>query len=575
LEDIYRQLYNPDLYLRAYGRLYANKGAMTPGVSGETVDGMTMAKITAIIADLRCERYRWTPVKRTYIPKKNGKLRPLGLPSWSDKLLGDVIRSILDAYYDPQFSRHSHGFRPGRGCHTALQEVEAGWKGTRWFVEGDIRACFDRLDHQVLVAILREKLHDNRFLRLIENMLRAGYLEDWQWHPTYSGSPQGGVCSPVLSNIYLDKLDQYVETMLLPAYNRGQRRASNPAYNALEYPLARATRKGTAQQSATLRQQRRRLPSQDPNDPHYRRLRYVRYADDWLLGFVGPKAEAEEIKRHLGAFLRDHLKLELSEEKTLITHAASQAARFLGYDIVIRYANDKLDRRGQRQVNGTIGLRLPQDVIAAQRAPYERNGYPIHQVRTSDSDFTIVADYQAVYRGLVQYYLLAQNVGWLSRLHWVMRGSLLKTLAYKHKTSMMAMLRKYQATVETPNGSRRCLRLVIDRGPTKKALVAQFGGIPLRRQRYAVLTDLPPKINTDRCNELVKRLLADTCELCGSRQDCEVHHIRKLADLTIKGRSEKPAWVQIMAARRRKTLVVCRACHEAIHSGRPTSRNLT
>jgi group II intron reverse transcriptase/maturase len=570
LEDIYRQLYNPDLYLRAYGRLYANKGAMTPGVSGETVDGMTMAKITAIITDLRGERYRWTPVKRTYIPKKNGKVRPLGLPSWSDKLLGEVIRSILDAYYGPQFSRHSHGFRPGRGCHTALQEVEAGWKGTRWFVEGDIRACFDRLDHQVLVAILREKLHDNRFLRLIENMLRAGYLEDWQWHPTYSGSPQGGVCSPVLSNIYLDKLDQYVETVLLPAYNRGQRRASNPAYDALEYPLARAKRKGSAQESATLRQQRRRLPSQDPNDPHYRRLHYVRYADDWLLGFVGPKAEAEEIKRHLSTFLRDHLKLELSEEKTLITHAASQAARFLGYDLVIRYANDKLDRRGQRQVNGTVGLRLPQDVIAAHRAPYERHGYPIHQVRTSDSDFSIVAEYQTVYRGLVQYYLLAQNVGWLSRLHWVMRGSLLKTLAYKHKTSMMAILRKYRASVETPVGSRRCLRVVLDRGPAKTPLVAQFGGIPLRRHRYAVLTDLPPKIDTDRRNELVKRLLADTCELCGSRQDCEVHHIRKLADLRIKGRSEKPAWVQIMAARRRKTLVVCRPCHEAIHAGRPT-----
>jgi group II intron reverse transcriptase/maturase len=572
LEDIYRQLYNPDLYLRAYGRLYANKGAMTPGVSGETVDGMTMAKITAIITALRYERYRWTPVKRTYIPKKNGKVRPLGLPSWSDKLLGEVIRAILDAYYDPQFSRHSHGFRPGRGCHTALQEVEAGWKGTRWFVEGDIRACFDCLDHQVLVAILREKLHDNRFLRLIEQMLQAGYLEDWHWHPTYSGSPQGGVCSPVLSNIYLDKLDQYVETVLLPAYNRGQRRASNPAYDALEYPLARAKRRGTAQESAALRQQRRCLPSQDPNDPHYRRLRYVRYADDWLLGFVGPKAEAEEIKRDLGAFLRDHLKLELSEEKTLITHAASQAARFLGYEIVIRYANDKLDRRGQRQVNGTVGLRLPHDVIAAHRAPYERNGYPIHQARTLDSDFSIVAEYQAVYRGLVQYYLLAQNVGWLTRLHWVMRGSLLKTLAYKHKASMMTMLRKYCATVETPIGSRRCLRVVLDRGPAKKPLVAQFGGLPLRRHRSAVLTDLPPKIDTDRRNELVKRLLADTCELCGSRQDCEVHHIRKLADLRIKGRSEKPAWVQIMAARQRKTLVVCRACHEAIHAGRPTGK---
>ncbi len=382
----------------------------------------------------------------------------------------------------------------------------------------------------------------------------------------------GGVCSPVLSNVYLDKLDRFVETVLLPAHNRGTLRRTNPAYTALERPLARAKRVGTARETAALRRQMRQLPSQDPHDPHYRRLRYVRYADDWLLGFVGTKAEAEEIKRQVGAFLRDTLKLELSEEKTLITHAASQAARFLGYDIVTQYANDKLDHRGQRQVNGTIGLRLPPKVIAQHRARYERNGSPIHLVRTSDSDFTIVAEYQAAFRGLAQYYLLAQNVGWLWRLHWTMRGSLLKTLAYNHKSSMMALARKYQATVETPAGGLSCLRVVVERGAARKPLIAQFGGIPLRRQRSAILNDIPPHVNTDTRNELLKRLLADTCELCGARHDCVVHHIRKLADLKTKGRAEKPAWVQIMAARRRKTLIVCRACHAAIHAGRPLHR---
>jgi group II intron reverse transcriptase/maturase len=574
MEDIYRQLFNPDLFLRAYGRLYANKGAMTPGATPETVDAMSLEKIETITTALRYERYRWTPVRRTYIPKPNGKLRALGMPSWSDKLLEEVIRSILDAYYDPQFSDHSHGFRPGRGCHTALQEVEAAWKGTRWFIEGDISQCFDRLDHTVLLGILREKLHDNRFLRLIETMLQAGYLEEWRFYPTYSGSPQGGVCSPVLSNIYLDKLDTFVETVLLPAYNRGKKRRDNPAYTAFEQPIARAKRRGTARDTAALCQQRRRLPSQDPNDPDYRRLRYVRYADDWLLGFAGPKAEAEEIKARLKTFLQETLTLELSEEKTLITHAATQAASFLGYEIVTRHVNDKLDWRGQRQVNASIGLRLPAKVIAKHRARYERNGYPIHQVRTSDSDFTIVAEYQSAYRGLAQYYLLAQNVGWLWRLHWVMRGSLLKTLAYNHRSSMQRMQRKYRAEVETPYGRMRCLRVVVERGAAKKPLVAHFGGIPLRRQRKAVLNDQPPKINTDKGSELLMRLLADTCELCGSQHDCQVHHIRKLADLKRYGRREKPAWVQIMAARRRKTLVVCRACHLAIHRGTPIGRVL-
>jgi group II intron reverse transcriptase/maturase len=211
LEDVYRLLYNPTLYLRAYARLYANDGAMTPGSNGETVDGMKLEKIKHLIDDLRHERYRWTPVRRVYIPKKSGKLRPLGIPSWTGKLLQEAIRQILEAYYEPQFSSCSHGLRAQRGCHTALGEVKNTWTGTKWLVEGDIAQCFDRLDHEVMLAILREKIHDNRFLRLIRNLLQAGYLEQWRYHETLSGSPQGGVVSPILSNIYLDKLDKYVE----------------------------------------------------------------------------------------------------------------------------------------------------------------------------------------------------------------------------------------------------------------------------------------------------------------------------------------------------------------------------
>ena len=200
LEGLYRQLYNRDLYLRAYGRIYRNDGAMTPGSTPETVDAMSLAKIDALIGLLRQERYRWTPVRRTYIPKKSGKLRPLGLPTWSDKLLQEVIRSLLEAYYEPQFSPHSHGFRAGRGCHTALGEITRHWRGVKWYIEGDLVQCFDRLDHTVLLGILSEQLHDNRFLRLLANLLKAGYLEDWKYHATLSGSPQGGVVSPILSN---------------------------------------------------------------------------------------------------------------------------------------------------------------------------------------------------------------------------------------------------------------------------------------------------------------------------------------------------------------------------------------
>jgi group II intron reverse transcriptase/maturase len=280
LQRLYRQLFNPQLYLLAYGRIYSNHGAMTPGADGETVDGMSLAKIVRIIDALRHERYRFSPVKRIYIPKKNGKKRALGLPSWSDKLVSEVIRLLLEAYYEPTFSDRSHGFRPGRGCHTALREVEKTWTGTTWFIEGDIAQCFDSLDHSVMLEILGEKIHDNRFLRLLRNMLQAGYLEDWKWNATLSGAPQGGVLSPILSNIYLDRLDTFVEKELVPEYTRSAGRARNPAYEKVASAHAYARRRGDRVKARSLRQQLRSLPSGDPRDPGYRRLRYVRYADD-------------------------------------------------------------------------------------------------------------------------------------------------------------------------------------------------------------------------------------------------------------------------------------------------------
>jgi group II intron reverse transcriptase/maturase len=569
LGDLYRQLYNPDLSLRAYARLSTNNGAMTPGTTQETVDAMSLATIATLIDDLRHERYRWTPVRRTYVPKKHGKkLRPLGLPSWSDKLLQEVIRSLLEAYYEPQLSDHSYGFRPGRGCHTALTTVQETWTGTKWYIEGDVSQCFERIDHQVLLSILRDKILDKRFVRLVQTLLQAGYLEDWHYHVTLSGTPQGAIVSPILSNLYLDTLDKYVEQELIPAYTRGQERQKNRRYFALMTQAYKRRKQGRLDEACAFTKEAQQHPTVDPYDPAYRRLHYVRYADDWLLGFVGPKEEAETIKERLSTFLRETLKLELSQEKTLITHATTGAARFLGYEIVTHHNDEKRDHLGHRTLNGHIGLRLPNAVVEKKRALYMRGGKAIPRPELLfNEDYTIVQQYQAEYRGLVQYYLLTQNVAWLWRLHWVMQTSLLKTLAAKHKASVKKMLRKYRATTTTPSGPMRCLEVVVER-EGQKPLVARFGGIPLRRQTEAALIDRDPPHVYFRRNELIKRLLAGACELCGSTDDCEVHHVRKLADLKPKGRAEKPLWVRVMASRRRKTLVVCRCCHEAIHAGR-------
>ena len=569
LDELYRQLFNPQLYLLAYGRIYSNKGAMTPGASGETVDGMSLAKIGRIIDALRHERFRFSPVRRVYIPKKNGKKRPLGLPSWTDKLVGEVVRLLLEAYHEPQFSDRSHGFRPRRGCHTALAEVVNTWTGTAWFIEGDIADCFGSLDHEVMLSILAEKIHDGRFLQLMRNMLQAGYLEDWEWNPTLSGAPQGGVVSPILSNIYLHRLDIFIEGTLIPQYTRGAYRAHNRTYGAVTQAIRRAHACGDRDNVRRLRKQQRALPSVDPHDPGYRRLRYARYADDHLLGFSGPKAEAEKIKQRLTEFLRDDLKLELSADKTLITHARTRAARFLGYEITVQH-NDTKTTRGRRSVNGNIGLRVPVTVVQAKCAQYTQRGKPLRRTRLmNENEYTIIGTYGAEYRGIAQYYLLAGNVSRLNRLRWDMERSMLTTLAAKRRSTPWKMRDRYKSTIETRYGKRRCFEARIERAD-KPPLVARFGGIPLRRDKNAVIVDRAPAPGRPG-KQLIQRLLAGICEICGGKDRVAVHHIRRLADLARPGATETPAWMKLMNMKRRKTLLVCATCHDTIHGKHTTS----
>lgn len=564
LEDVYRQLFNPALYLLAYSKIGANTGALTPGTTDDTVDGMSLKRIQAIIGKLRTETYRWTPVRRIYIEKKHStKKRPLGLPSWSDKLLQEVMRLILEAYYEPQFSPRSHGFRPGRGPGTALTEIYHTWKGTAWFIEGDISACFDSLDHTVLLAILAETIHDNRFLRLVKNLLKAGYLEDWRYHQTLSGTPQGGVLSPLLANIALDRLDTFVEHTLIPTFSRGTQRKANPAYRELVHAAAAARKRGHHDEARRLATLQRRLPSRDTHDPEYRKLRYIRYADDFLLGFTGPRTEAEDIKRQIGDFLRDTLKLELSARKTLLTHARTETARFLNYE-VHTIQNDTKRTHGCRATNGVVHLRVPHDVVVDQCAKYMAHGKPVarHEL-VDDSVYTIVRQYATAFRGIVNYWRQAYNLHTLNRLRWVMHISLAKTVAQKLRLTVTQVWKRYRYDL---NG-RVVFRVQVDR-PGQAPLVALFPDVDLQWAPGAALTPAPQRLGYQR-TEVLQRLLADTCELCGSRDDVEVHHIRALKDLNRPGRKPRPAWVQVMAARRRKTLILCRICHMDVHAGRP------
>lgn len=576
VKRVYRQLYNRNLYLAAYGKIYRNKGAMTKGVTEETPDAMSLEKIDTIIDALRYERYQWKPARRVSIPRKDGKKRPLGLPVWSDKLLAEVIRLILEAYFEPRFSPHSHGFRPGRGCHTALQEIQQEWRGSVWFIEGDISKCFEGLPHDLLVATLREHFQDERFIRLIEQLLEAGYLEDWKLNRTLSGVPQGSVLSPILSNILLDKLDHYVTETLIPQYTRGCKRRINPAYRRLVWRAHDLHKRGKSKEAEEVRQHFQQLPSLDPADPTFRRLRYCRYADDFLLSYIGTKTEAEHIKAAIGTFLKEELRLDLSETKTLITHARSEAARFLGYEVTTLHNDHKrtMTKRGTkcRSINGKIGLRVPRDVLQAKCQPYLKNGKTIHRMELiNESDYTIVSLYQTIYRGIVNYYQLAYNLSTLQRLKYVMEQSLTKTLARKHQCHVKRIYQRYRADLPVKGTTYKGLRVVV-LGGEKPALIANWGGIPLKWNSHATPTDQPIQHVWASRSELEKRLLAQSCELCGATSQTdkiEVHHIRALKDLEKYPGREKPAWVKHMATRRRKTLVVCRTCHMAIQYGHP------
>lgn len=579
LTRVYRSLFSEDLFLAAYDKIARNRGALTVGSDSETVDGMNRERIQRIIEQLRCERFNFRPARRIQIPKKSGGTRPLGIPNFTDKLVQEVLRMVLEAYYEPRFRDSSHGFRPGRGCHTALANLQYKFKGAAWFIEGDIRGCFDNIDHEVLMAILARDIQDGRLLNLLRMGLKAGYLENWQYNRTYSGTPQGGILSPLLANIYLHELDAYIEDMLIPQYTRGKKRADNREYGNLAYAIKCARNTGDQKRVQELELQRRKLPSQDVHDPNFRRLKYIRYADDFILSFIGTKSEAEEIKAAISAFLKEKLHLEMSASKTLITHSRTEHARFLGYDISVYHADDKISPRSgtltkTRSVNGCIRLGIPYGKVDELAKRYMRGEKPIHEAGLlAFSDAQIIDVYQQRFRGVAEYYKFAADRKALRKLKYVMEVSLTKTLANKFKSTVARMYQRYGGKRTVQGFTYKVLVVEV---PTKNGTrYIYWGGIPLKvvKPGTEILDDNNGRRNVTLSSrtDLVQRLQANECEICGSQENCEVHHVRKLADLKNRwrGRKEKPAWVTTMIAMQRKTLVVCAKCHVAIHTGKP------
>ncbi|MDA8204738.1 MAG: reverse transcriptase domain-containing protein [Thermaerobacter sp.] len=578
---LYRNLYNPDFFLLAYQNLYANQGAMTPGADGTTLDDMSQKRIESLIRTLKDRSYHPQPARRQYIPKKSGGLRPLGIPSANDKLVQEVVRMLLESMYEPTFSKFSHGFRPGRSCHTALAQVQHNFTGMKWFIEGDIKAYFDTIDHHTLVNILRRRIKDEEFLTLIWKFLKAGYLDQWQWHATYSGSPQGSGLSPLLANLYLHELDQFMAEYQA-TFNRGTQRIHNKDYGRLNSLHQQCRKHYAVRWDAMTREERDaarrdlrkiraavlRTPSKDPMDANYRRIQYVRYADDFLVGVIGSHADAEVVKADIGQFLAAQLKLTLSPEKTLITHARHKA-RFLGYDVMVSNDNaTRRTRRGQVRVfSQRVRLEVPKDrwmgklqALGVLKITGDAQGHE-HWKPLQRDDLMglepreIVTWYNAQIRGMYNYYRLAHNASVLQKFYYVLEYSLYKTFAGKFRTTVA------QAKNRFTHAGIFSVEYATKSGPRRVSLYG--GGFPRIQTPLLGFVDiLPERRNMPRPKELFFRMKATRCELCGaSGIPVSVHQVRNLKSLT--GQSE---WERTMLKMRRKTLVVCEPCHAGIHA---------
>ena len=578
-ERLYRLLFNEELFYVAYQKIASNGGSTTKGSDGRSIDGMSLARIETLIASLKDESYQPHPSRRVHIPKKNGKTRPLGIPAFEDKLVQEVVRMILEAIYEGHFETTSHGFRPKRSCHTALLHIQKTFNGAKWFIEGDIKGFFDNIDHDVLVGILRERISDDRFIRLIRKFLKAGYVEDWTFHNTYSGTPQGGIVSPILANIYLDKLDKYVKEYI-QHFDKGTKRRPGKESNNLANERKRTVRKlkkikdGTEKAALVARlkaieQERAAFPSGDEMDGSYRRLKYIRYADDFILGVIGSKEDALRIKEDIKSFLSESLALELSEEKTLITHTG-KSAKFLGYEITVT-RNNHQRRDVQGRLRRTYGKRVRLNVSMAtlrdkllEYGAMEiklRNGKEIWKPKCRsglifNDDLEILDRYNRETVGFCNYYLIANNCVVLHNFRYIMEYSMYKTFAGKYRSTVRKINKKYRLN--------KLFTVKYEQKGVIKSRTFYKTSFKRRTTAFNGSCDIEPYSIADvsRTN-LTDRLKAEKCELCGATGKLIMHHVRNLKDL--KG---KESWKRLMSARKRKTIALCPSCHRLRHLGK-------
>ncbi|BBO80917.1 maturase [Desulfosarcina ovata subsp. sediminis] len=585
VRDLMKLVVTPEIWLRAYANIYANSGAITKGIDSVTQDGFSTERATNLIGLIVGKKYRPKPVRQIEIPKGNGKTRPLGIPSGDDKLVQEVVRMILEQVYEPIFSINSHGFRPNKSVHTAVHRIKTLWTGTKWFVNIDIKGYFNNIDHKTLAQLLEKRIDDKLFISLIKLFLKAGYMEDWKFHNTYSGTPQGGVVSPILANIYLHELDEKIKE-IAAGYVKGKKRRRTAEYRKISSRISylrklidRARECGDVMRANKLMAEFRqkqlkvgKIQAKDPMDPDFKRLNYIRYADDFLIGVIGSKEESKEVFQKIKRYLETALKLSISEEKSGI-HYAPDGVTYLGYGIRTRFNTTRRIRMPINTASGrrhTLKRTLNADVELY--VPMERVIKFCHKNRYGDlvsgrarripaliyrSDAEILSYFNSQLRGFANFYALSCDVkAKFHKLEWVWRSSLFKTLAGKHKTKVKKMARSLRHGKD--------YGLWVNQGE-KRNFIRVYSLRQLVKPDLGAMVDVKPNVTAFLFarSELMDRVSRNCCEYCGKVGGyTEAHHVKKLKDV-----KNEPGWKRVMISMRRKVLIVCTDCHTRIHNG--------
>lgn len=578
LNNLIGAISNPKLLALAYELIKSKPGNMTPGADTTTLDSLDLNWIQNTAAKLQAGQFRWSPARLVKIPKPNkpGQTRPLGIANPREKVVQKAIQLVLSALYEPIFRDCSHAFRPARSCHTALRACSSKLIGAKWVIEGDISKCFDKIGHEKLMEILRCKIGCQKTLNLLKTALQVGYAKlEGVVERSLEGTPQGSVLSPLLCNIFLHELDAFMED-LIPSINSGKARRKNRAYKNITYHLSRARKQRDVPRIRLLRQRLWNTPAGDPFDPSFKRCTYIRYADDFIIGVIGSKADAVVILNKVRIFLAEQLGLDLHLDKTQITHFPTKAVQFLGtvlrgyghlkgtYIKQIRHGSSTrfLSVALQIRLEAPIKLLLEKLVKARFFCKVNFKYRPVRVGRLMNLEMPdILKYYNSIIRGYCNYYSFADNRSSLGSIIHGLKMSCALTLKSKLKLhSRAAVYSKfgsrlsYSRTIET-KGKQMVKTYSLQ-------IPENFKRLPFK-ERFSTSDPSLPNLHRVWNAKLTKSNLWKSCVICGS-YPAEMHHLRSISRLRDRSQSVDFIKAQMMAINR-KQVPLCKTHHHKVH----------